>query len=424
MGDARINDICEETTHVARSVKFRPVEGGVAAARGFCAAGVRCGIKQDKSALDLGLVLSDRPCSAAGVYTTIAIPAASVGWTRAVTKKGAAQALVVNSGNANACTGERGGRDAAAMALAAARAFDLDPAAVCVASTGIIGHALPLDKIVAGITDATEALGPEPDSGAAFARAIMTTDTCPKCAAVRTVIGGKVVTIGGSAKGSGMIAPNMATMLSFITTDAAISPAMLRKALKTAVNVSFNRITIDGDMSTNDTLLVLANGAAGNRRIDKPGRSFGQFAAALECVCIQLAKLLVRDGEGATKFVEIRVTRAASTKDAETVAKAVANSPLVKCAINGGDPNWGRIVCRAAGCGAKLDGRKTSLRIGGVLAFTNGMPADTPQADLAAAMKPTDIEIELDLGLGKGTATVWTCDLSREYVTINADYHT
>lgn len=407
-----------------RTTTFRPVEGGVAAAKGFCAAGVRCGIKRSKTALDLGLVLSDRPCSAAGVYTTIKIPAASVGWTRAITKKGTAQAVVVNSGNANACTGERGALDAAAMALATARQFDLDPELVCVASTGIIGHPLPLENIVTGITDAAEALGPEPRAGADFARAIMTTDTCPKSVAIRTVIGGKVVTIGGSAKGSGMIAPNMATMLSFITTDAAISPAMLQKALKAAADVSFNRITIDGDMSTNDTLLVLANGAARNRLIDKPGRAFTQFASALESVCVQLAKMLVRDGEGATKFVEIRVKRAASAKDAATVAKAVANSPLVKCAINGGDPNWGRIICRAAGCGAKLDGRKTTLKIGGKLAFAKGLPAATPQAELAAAMKPRDIEIELDLGLGKGAATVWTCDLSREYVTINADYHT
>ncbi len=403
---------------------FRPVKGGVAAARGFCAAGVRCGLKQNKTALDLGLILSDRPCSVAGVYTTITIPAASVGWTRAVTKKGTAQAVVVNSGNANACTGEQGDLDAAGMALATARQFEIDPEQVCVASTGIIGHPLPLDKIVCGITDAAEAIGPERGAGTDFARAIMTTDTCPKAVALQTVIGGKVVTIGGSAKGSGMIAPNMATMLSFITTDAAVSPAMLRKALKAAVDVSFNRITIDGDMSTNDTLLVLANGAAGHRTIDKPGRAFNQFAAALESVSIQLAKMLVRDGEGATKFVEIRVKRAASAKDAATIAKAVANSPLVKCAINGGDPNWGRIICRAAGCGAKLKGDKTTLKIGGKLAFVKGLPADTPQAELAKAMKPKDIEIELDLGLGKGDATVWTCDLSREYVTINADYHT
>jgi len=407
-----------------RGVRFRRVEGGVAAARGFSAAGVRCGIKQNKSALDLAMILSDRPCAAAAVFTTIAIPAAPVGWTRSVVSKGSAHAVIVNSGNANACTGKRGARDAAAMAVAAARQFDLDPAKVCVASTGIIGQPLPLDKIVAGVADAAETLAPDAKSGDAFARAIMTTDTRAKSVAVQTVIGGRVVTIGGSAKGSGMIAPNMATMLAFVTTDAGISPAMLRRALRAAVNVSFNRITIDGDMSTNDTLLLLANGAAGNPRIDKAGRSFEQFAAALEFVCVHLAKMLVRDGEGATKFVEVRVKHAATATDAETVAKAVANSPLVKCAINGGDPNWGRIVCRAAGCGAKLVGEKTTLRIGGVLAFAAGVPAKTPRAKLAAAMKAHDIEIELDLGLGKGSATVWTCDLSREYVTINADYHT
>ncbi len=407
-----------------RGAKFRRLEGGVAAARGFSAAGVRCGIKHNQRALDLGLILSDRRCSAAAVFTTIAIPAAPVGWTREVVRKGGARAAVVNSGNANACTGERGARDAAAMAIAAARQLGVNPEAVCVSSTGVIGHPLPLEKIVAGIADAAEALCPEHAGGEAFARAIMTTDTHPKAFAVQTVIGGKVITIGGSAKGSGMIEPNMATMLSFITTDAAVSPAMLRRALKAAASRSFNRITIDGDMSTNDTLLVLANGAAGNRRIDRVGRSFDQFAAALEFVCVHLAKMLVRDGEGATKFVEIRVARAASAADAVTVAKAVANSPLVKCAIHGGDPNWGRIVCRAAGCGAKVVGEKTSLRIGGKLAFAKGLPAKTPESELAAAMRGKDVEIELDLGLGKGSATVWTCDLSRDYVTINADYRT
>jgi len=409
---------------VPRGVRFRRVDGGVTAAMGFSAAGVRCGIKANRRALDLALLLSDRPCSVAGVFTTIKAPAAPVRWSRAVAKKGVARAVVVNSGNANACTGARGERDAAAMAIAAAHELGLEPGHVCVASTGIIGHTLPIDKVVAGILDAAEALAPDADAAAAFARAIMTTDTVEKTIAARTVIGGKVVTVGGSCKGAGMISPNLATMLSFVTTDAAISPGMLRRALGAAADRSFNCITVDGDMSTNDTLLVLANGAAGNTRIARPGRAFDQFAALLEFVCIHLAKKIVRDGEGATKFVEVRVRRAATAADARTVAAAVANSLLVKCAVHGGDPNWGRIVCKAAGCGAAFDPDKARLRIGGVLAYAKGVPAKTALRDLEAAMEGDEVQVDLDLGLGDGAATMWTCDLSRDYVRINADYHT
>jgi glutamate N-acetyltransferase / amino-acid N-acetyltransferase len=409
---------------VPRSTRFRKTSGGVTAAQGFSAAGVRCGLKTNAKALDLGLILSDRPCSAAGVFTTIKAPAAPVTWDRAVVKSGRAQAIVANSGNANACTGERGDRDAAAMAIAAAGELGLDAEDVCVASTGVIGHPLPIEKVVGGIIDASEQLLPSKANGADFARAIMTTDTCEKTIAVKTVIGGKLVTLGGSCKGAGMISPNMATMLAFITTDAAVSPAMLRKALRDSADASFNCITVDGDMSTNDTVLVLANGVAGNTRISRSGRAYNQFRDALTFVCIHLAKMIVRDGEGATKFVEIRVKGAASTDDAKTAARAIANSPLVKCAIHGGDPNWGRIVSRAAGCGIAFDPKKTRLKIGGKLAFAKGVPADTPQKELAAVMKHRDIEIELTLGLGKGCAVMWTCDFSREYIAINADYHT
>jgi len=361
---------------VPRGWKFRRTNGGVTAAKGFSAAGVPCGIKVRKNAPDLGLILSDRTCSVAGVFTTSSAAAAPVRWCREVVRRGAARALVVNSGNANACTGERGERDAAAMAIATAGELGLDPAEVCVCSTGIIGRPL------------------------------------------------KVVAVGGSAKGAGMICPDMATLLSFVTTDAAVSPAMLRRAVRFAADASFNRITVDGDTSTNDSLLVLANGAAGNRRIERAGAAFDQLAAALEFVCIHLAKMIVRDGEGATKFVEVRVRTAATQKDAATVARAVANSPLVKCAINGCDPNWGRIISAAASCGARFHPARAVLHIGGKLAFKKGLAARTPIADLEAAMKHKDIEIDLALGLGKADATVWTCDLSRGYVAINADYHT
>jgi glutamate N-acetyltransferase / amino-acid N-acetyltransferase len=407
-----------------QSARFRKVAGGVTAAQGFSAAGVGCGIKTQVTASDLGLILSDRPCAVAGLFTTIQAPAAPVVWDRLVVQSGVAQAVVVNSGNANACTGEQGESDTAAMAIVVAEEFGLEPEQVCVASTGVIGRPLPLDKVVSGILDAAERLGPSQSDGAAFARAILTTDTREKTLAVQTVLDGKLVAIGGSCKGSGMIAPNLATMLAFITTDAAVSPAMLRRALREAADASFNCITVDGDMSTNDSVLVLANGAAGNERITKAGPAYTQFRDALAFVCTHLAKMIVRDGEGATKFVEIRVKGAASKEDAKTVARAIANSPLVKCAIHGGDPNWGRIVCRAAGCGVAFNPRTTRLEIGGVLAFDGGVPADTPAEQLAAAMQPYDIEIDLNLGLGKGSAVLWTCDLSRDYIAINADYHT
>jgi len=409
---------------VPRSVKFRKVAGGVAAAKGFSAAGVRCGLKLKKNALDLGLIVSDRPCSVAGVFTTSRAAAAPVGWSRDVVKRGTARAVVANSGNANACTGERGARDAAAMAIAAGQELEIDPDEICVASTGVIGRPLAIDKVVAGVLDAAEELSPDEDGGAAFARAIITTDTVEKTIAVRLIVDGKVVTVGGSCKGSGMICPNMATMLAFVTTDAAISSAMLQAAVRSAADVSFNRITVDGDMSTNDTLLVLANGAAGNKRITRTGRAFEQFAAALEFVCTHLAKMIARDGEGATKFVEIRVRGAASESDAVRIGRAIGNSPLVKCAIHGNDPNWGRIIASAAACGARFEPAKARLSLGGKLAFEKGVAADTPLTELEAAMKPKDVAIELDLRLGKGAATVWTCDLSREYIGINADYHT
>ncbi len=407
-----------------RGVKFRQVPGGVAAARGFSAAGVRCGLKVKKGALDLGLIVSDRPCAVAGVFTTNAAAAASVEWSRRVAGTGVAHAVVVNSGNANACTGERGRRDAEAMALAVAQELSLPAEQVCVASTGIIGRPLAIDKVVVGVLDAVEELSPDTEGGTSFAHAIMTTDTVEKTIAVRVVLDGSVVTVGGSCKGAGMICPNMATMLCFLTSDVNISAAMLQRALKAAADKSFNRVTVDGDMSTNDTLLLLANGAAGNRRIGRPGRALDQFAAALEFVCVRLARMIARDGEGATKFVEVAISGAANAADALKAARAIANSPLVKCAINGGDPNWGRIICSAAGCGAKLDPARTQLWLGGKLAFSRGVAADTPLAELEAVMKAKEVRIELDLGLGSGSDTVWTCDLSREYVTINADYHT
>ena len=407
-----------------RGPKFRKVEGGVTATDGFSAAGVSCGIKTSEGALDLGLLLSDRPCVAAGVFTTIACPAAPVLWSRGLVEQGSGRAVVVNSGNANACTGEDGERDAAAMAIAAGQELGIEPDQVAVASTGVIGRPLPMDKVVVGVADAAEELSPAATAGDRFAEAILTTDTAPKTIAIRTVLDGKVVTVGGACKGAGMICPDMATMLAFLTTDAAISPRPLRRALRAAADASFNCITVDGDMSTNDTVLVLANGAAGNARITDGGEAYRHFVEALTFVCTHLAKMIVRDGEGATKFVEINVRNAASRDEARTAARAIANSPLVKCALHGEDPNWGRIICKAAGCGIRFKPGLAKLRIGGKLAFEGGTPADTPIAELEQAMQPAEIVIDLDLGLGKGAATVWTCDLSREYVAINADYHT
>jgi len=399
------------------------ITGGITAPRGFKAAGVHAGIKKNGKE-DVGLIYSTVPAAAAAQFTTNQMAAAPVLVSRQAISQGRARAIIVNSGCANACTGEQGMTDAWAMVDAAASALELDKSEVLVASTGVIGVNLPMDKITAGISQAVNALSETGDEQALAA--IMTTDTFAKSCAYQFTLGGKTCKIAGIAKGAGMIHPNMATMLCFITTDAAIEPALLSQALSQAAQLSFNMITVDGDTSTNDMVAVIANGQAGNPPVrSTDGQDWQQFYAALKTVCTELAQLVVRDGEGATKFLEINVTGALSFADAKCAAMAIAKSPLVKTAFFGQDPNWGRILCAVGYSGAQSQPDKTSLTIGDVTIVVNGQGADGfDTARLKQAMAAKDIVITVGLGLGAAAATVWTCDFSYEYVKINGEYTT
>ena len=389
---------------------------GVTASRGFRAAGVSSGLKPN-GALDLALIISDSDCTCAGMFTTNRVQAAPVLYDKSVLAKNktAIRAVVANSGCANACTGEAGLEDTRATAEATAQAVGCRADQVLVLSTGVIGQRLNMPKLLAGIALGGTRL--DCAGGEDASRAIMTTDTRPKVSVIKK----PSYTIGGMAKGSGMIHPNMATMLSVITTDAKIAPALLDRALRAAVGQSFNRITVDGDMSTNDTILLLANGAVGKEIGESEIR---EFTDALTAVCTDLAKQLVRDGEGATKFVEIKVTGAQDETDAAQVAKAIAHSPLVKTAIYGGDANWGRVVAAAGYSGVAVDPAKVKLWFGEVNVFSNGMPTDFDEADSTRAIADKDVFIRIDLGMGSTSTTVWTCDLSHDYVTINGKYRT
>ena len=390
---------------------------GVTVAEGFKATGVAGGIKKT-GALDLALVVSDGDCAGAGMFTTNRVQAAPVLYDQETLAKNRAalRAVVVNSGCANACTGAAGLGDTRATAEAAARALGIRTDQVLVLSTGIIGQRLPMGKIRAGIADAVPRLSPQ--GGADASRAIMTTDTQPKVFAVRD----QPYAIGGMCKGAGMIHPNMATMLCVITTDAKIAPDLLDQALREAVNQSFNRISVDGDMSTNDTVLLLANGASGYAI--RNTQHAKEFAEALTRVCINLAQQIVRDGEGATKFVEVTVSGARGESEAVRVAKSISNSPLVKTALYGGDANWGRVICAAGYSGIAVELAKMRLWFGDVNVFANGMPTDFDEADSTRAISGKDVFIRLDLGMGSAQTKVWTCDLSHDYVTINGKYRT
>ncbi len=392
------------------------VSGNATSPRGFRAAGVHCGIKRERP--DLALLVSDVPASAAGVFTTNRVQAAPVRYTRRAVAAGRAQAIVVNSGNANACTGEPGLADATEMAQLSAGALGLDPELVLVASTGVIGVPLPMDAIRRGIPLAAAAL--EPD-GTAAAEAIRTTDKFPKTAACRMEIDGVTVTIGGMAKGAGMIHPNMATTLCFLTTDAALPPAVLRAALQRAVAGSFNSITVDGDTSTNDTVLLLANGQAGGTPITN-GEAFTRFTAGLTLVASELAKMVVRDGEGATKLVEIRVDGALSDAEAHQAAMTVANSLLVKTALHGGEPNWGRILAALGRSGVEMSEETTDVSFGDLAIVRGGLGVPGVWDAAAAALEEKEVRIGIRLGVGSGSARAWTSDLSEEYVRINGSY--
>lgn len=393
------------------------VKGSVTAPKGFRAGAINCGIK-GKGVLDLTMITSDVPAAACGTFTTNKVCAAAVKVTREHVKGGKLQAVIVNSGIANAATGPEGFRHARAMAQKMKKTLGLPTEKlVGVCSTGSIGKQLPIDKIVAGIDVLKGAIST--NGGHLAARGIMTTDTVPKEIAVRITLGGKEVSVGGIAKGAGMIFPNMATMLSFITTDADISVNLLRKALKTAVDKSFNCISVDGDRSTNDTVLVMANGMAGNKKIVAAGKDFYLFSCALDFVTEILAKKIVQDGEGATKFVEIVVEGAKSDADAKLVGNSVANYNLLKVAIYGENPNWGRVMAAVGASGAAVVEEKIAVYLSGKNAVRNGAAGSTDIEELKKVFKEKDIQIKINLGLGKGKARVWTCDFSHAYVDIN-----
>jgi glutamate N-acetyltransferase/amino-acid N-acetyltransferase len=392
---------------------------GVTTPQGFRAAGISAGIK--KSGLDLALLVSDQPATAAAVFTINLAPAAPILVSREHLARsgGVARAIVVNSGCANACTGEDGMHVAREMAAETARLVGCPVEQVLVASTGVIGVGLPIEKIRGGLPAAVQALAA--DQGAAAARAIMTTDPFPKEASIAITIGGRRVGIGGMAKGSGMIEPMMATMLGFVTTDAAVPQPLLDRALREAVNDTFNAITVDGECSTNDCVMLLANGGSGVTIDDS---NYADFVRGLRAVCLELALGIVRGGEGATKLVTVTVTGAASAQEARQAAKAIANSPLVKTAVHGGDPNWGRLIAVAGRAGVQFDLARAAVTIGSIVLFRDGRPYDEASPLAAEHLKGTDVDLAVHLGAGSATSTVWTCDLSAEYVRINADYRT
>ena len=401
-------------------VAVEPVAGGITAPRGFRAAGVACGLKP--AGLDLALLACDEPASAAGIFTTNRAVAAPVLVSREQLAQsgGRARAIVVNSKCANACTGEAGLSAAREMVTATAEAVGCDPQLVLVASTGVIGMRLDVPKVARGIAEAAGRLAP--GGHGAAAEAIMTTDRAPKERAVRVATPAGTFSIGGMVKGAGMIEPLMATMLGFLTTDAAVDPAVLRRALADAADDTFNAITVDGESSTNDSVFLLAGGAS---RVTVDGALYPVFVGALRGLCADLAKDIVRGGEGATRLVEVRVAGAQSAADARRAARLIANSLLVKTALHGGDPNWGRLVAVAGRAGVAFDEARARVRIGPAELFADGTVFDEREADAAAHLRGAEVEVAVDLGTGgSGAATVWTCDLSAEYVRINADYRT
>ena len=408
-------------TAAAVDIKIQGIDGGVTAPAGFKAAGVLAGIKASPQ-LDLALVVSDALASAAGVFTTNRAQAAPVLLSKMNLERseGRARAIVCNSGCANACTGDAGFNVSKSTAEIASRLFGCRPEEVLVASTGVIGVDLDLGKVSKGVNKAAGVLSKEHHHEAA--RAIMTTDPWPKEYAVRVETAAGVFHVGGMAKGSGMIEPLMATMLGFLTCDAKVEPAILRKALTAAVRDTFNAITVDGECSTNDTVFALANGASG---IVIDDALYPALEEGLRAVSRELALGIVRGGEGATKLVAVRVKGAREWAHAEKAARTIANSPLVKTAVHGGDPNWGRLIAAAGRAGVPFELSRAAVRIGGIVLFEEGQPHDANASKAAAHLNGTQIDIEVDLGTGGAEhATIWTCDLSAEYVKINADYRT
>jgi len=394
--------------------------GGITSPLGFTASGAIGAIKYERK--DVALVYSDREASAAGVFTTNVVKAAPVLLTMEHLKDGTARAVVANSGNANACVGPQGLEDARAMANEAAQLLGLPAEQVLVASTGVIGQSLPMERVLSGLRLAAAGLSRE--GGHDAATAIMTTDTVAKEAAVTLELGGVQATIGGMAKGSGMIHPNMATMLCFVTTDAAIDPGLLQQALTTVVERTFNMITVDGDTSTNDMVLVLANGAAGNLLISAEDADYAAFAEALEAVCRKLAVAVAADGEGATRLLEVRVQGAATQQDARLVARAVASSSLVKAAVFGKDANWGRIICAAGYSGASFKPDAVDIYVGDIQVAKNGGALPFSEERATEMLSGARAVFTIDLHNGVNDAVAWGCDLTYDYVKINGSYRT
>ncbi len=408
--------------------------------RGFLAAGMRCGIKKSGKP-DLALLVCPSGAKTTAVFTTNKIVSAAVTVSKEHIKSPEICTVVVNSGNANTCTGQAGIKNAITMCAKTAyfvkreaylerhtkyerRETKEEGRNVLVASTGIIGKQLPIKKIVAGISKAAENLSASSKAGLDFAKAIMTTDTKPKQAVRRLEISGKKITIAGAVKGAGMIAPNMATTLCFITTDAAMTKPLLARALKTAIDNSLNKLTVDGHQSTNDTAIILASGLAGNRSIVSRCPRYKKFAGALVDLCDDLVKQMALDAEGATRMFKVVVKGAATKADATRASRAIADYPLVKCAVGGGDPNWGRIICAVGSAGVKLNPNKLSCKLGDITVFKNGAPKKFDAKRASKIVSQTEHTIAVDLGAGKQSDFCYGCDLSAEYVTINADYHT
>lgn len=396
------------------------IRGGVTAPIGFSAAGVTCGLK--KRGKDLALIASDRPATAVGTLTLNRMRASSVEWAAAVLRRGKARAIVANSGNANCCTGKRGERDTREMAQLTGRLLGIPANEVFAGSTGVIGRPLPMEKVRAGVRMAARALHPRGSLSAA--EAIMTTDMRPKEFAVRFKAAGRPVTVGGIAKGSGMIAPHMATMFAFLSTDARAERSFLRKITREAVEESFNRITVDGEMSTNDMVVLLANGASSAPAIRPGTREGKELAAAVRAVCRHLAKEIVRDGEGVTRTMTVRVAGCRTAEQARKVARQVANSALVKTMVAGRDPNWGRVAAAVGAAGVPLDPRKLVLRFGKIVVFRNGEPARAPQEALLKEADRAEVQVGVDLGQGKAAHEMLSGDFTEGYIRINAKYTT
>jgi glutamate N-acetyltransferase / amino-acid N-acetyltransferase len=395
----------------------------ITAPKGFLAAGAAGGVKKSGN-LDLGLIVCPTGAKAAAVFTTNKIVSASVTVCKQHVKSAKACAVVVNSGNANACTGQKGIKDAISMCKEVAARVSVSPNRVLIASTGIIGEKLPMAKVKAGIAKASGKLSASAGAGLGFARAIMTTDTKAKQAVRKIKISGKGVTITGTAKGAGMIGPNMATTICVITTDIAISKPLLSKALKAAIGQSLNKLTVDGHQSTNDTAIILASGSANNAPVVAQCLRFGKFAGALADLCGDLARQMALDAEGATRMFKVAVKGATSRADASKAARAVADYDLVKCAVHGADPNWGRIICAVGSCGVNLNPVKLSCKIGDISVFRAGGPVKFDAKKVSKIIRAKEHAITIDLGVGKYSDFCYGCDLSKGYITINADYHT